>query len=156
MQQIYIPQFKYKSYIMITNIYNTTHQYYNIYTYPRTQVHMVDNNDDYNDDDDAVILEPVYRRHTNFANDAIHLPPIYIAIAPFEQTVEQCAVCIEVPNTDNTCKLNCDHVFCCSCISTLIARYSIIAQNSRLCPLCRTAITRIDIQKDTDYLHPTI
>lgn len=145
-------------------------EYHQIHYYPNIISYNIDIIRDQIVDEDAdeVQRPPViYRRHTNFAVPLPEGPRQYVRdaaaaanvqIRPFIPTEDEklCPICIDIKEIDDTCKLNCGHVFCCTCISTLMARYSIIAQNSRLCPLCRTAITSIDIQKDTEQLHPTL
>lgn len=52
-----------------------------------------------------------------------------------------CCICMEQRETQQFCRLNCQHLYCVTCINSHLER-----NNS--CPLCRTNITNIQIQND--------
>jgi len=57
---------------------------------------------------------------------------------------QNCCVCIETLEKDEICKLNCSHTLCGNCINNIMK-----TQVNISCPLCRTNITNIIVQKKT-------
>jgi hypothetical protein len=71
---------------------------------------------------------------------------IYIICKNIEISEEQknCCVCIETLEKDEICRFNCGHTLCGNCINNIMK-----TQLNISCPLCRTNITNIIVQKKT-------
>lgn len=92
--------------------------------------------------DDSIVSSNVYV----FPHPVPPPPGAEVICSQFNLTVDEstCCVCLEdySENLPMVCKMNCNHTVCMSCTK------HILMQN-RLCPLCRTLIASIHIQKDT-------
>jgi hypothetical protein len=55
---------------------------------------------------------------------------------------QNCCVCIETLEKDEICRFNCGHTFCGNCINNIMK-----TQINISCPMCRTNITNIIVQK---------
>ena len=75
---------------------------------------------------------------------------IDVNIHPFESKEEEkeCCICMEICETINIVKLNCQHTFCGSCTYTTITTNNDFQQ--KYCPLCRTQISSIQVHSDEE------
>jgi hypothetical protein len=57
------------------------------------------------------------------------------------ETTNECSICFEEYNLENTCRTNCNHMFCVNCIQT----YHKTLHNKTYmpCPMCRTSIVNV-------------
>ena len=57
---------------------------------------------------------------------------------------QNCCVCIEIREKDEICRFNCQHTVCGECINNIMK-----TQTTLCCPICRTNIINITVQKNT-------
>ncbi len=82
--------------------------------------------------------------NNDYANDEFipfnnHIP-IIESVKPFKVEDNICCICFEDKKTLQFCQINCNHIFCYTCIKTHQTQ-------SCICPLCREPFTHIYKQK---------
>jgi len=81
----------------------------------------------------------------NELNPPLQREPININIDVEEfhlsEEDKNCCICMEQRETQQICRLNCQHIYCVDCINKHL-------QRNNGCPLCRTSITNIQVQNE--------
>ena len=76
-----------------------------------------------------------------YRNDLTYQPDQFIDLTSSELDELTCSICLNI--VDKPYALNCEHLFCSSCIDQL---------NSRLCPLCNMPITYNDTRQYNKFV----
>ena len=78
-----------------------------------------------------------------FDNSRTRNHGINISIINFTVSEEdrQCCICMEERQSEEICRLNCQHAFCVECINQHL-------QANHSCPICRTSVTTLSVQNN--------
>ena len=85
------------------------------------------------EDDDFIPFD-----NSHHINHIIHVDINNLSVSEEDR---QCCICMEQRQTEDICRLNCQHSFCVQCINQHL-------QTNHSCPICRARVTNVSVQNN--------